>query len=466
MPTKPVTEHMSNAVCAQLLHRAALSAVLAIVLCSLRIVGPHPAVAYEAKTPTASAGNTHLQKDGENAESSSTKPTQVTEASAGSNLLTSAVAEFQNNRSNAAWAAFAEAFKSYITANPSPTSEELKASKLIDVGLTCIQQPSLKLWFFPQVNESHGLFLQWPHVVSSKSKATGSRTTAITTLVQYLPLPTGVTLKDGRLLTFACVSDKQRSTTAAAGTPGKPIKSKSKSKSSRRNLTVHRATAPAPSKFLVLAGTKQPGNALWLESYKLTAGQWQQSSSPLSKIPPFLLGSLSGDISFTGNDLVLTASPSGNRETRNPLVANSGKNKKPDFSVYKLSLRLINGHYLLDGQGQADTAYGTITQFLQAEQKGRIDLAKAWLADPSVASIPQYLKLFNQGSLSNFRLISLLSPCSLYRYRLITFGKDDLIFDVGRLKDKDKDQWLIKAIFVAPSDLGWQKIAQSLPPIM
>ena len=47
-----------------------------------------------------------------------------------------------------------------------------------------------------------------------------------------------------------------------------------------------------------------------------------------------------------------------------------------------------------------------------------------------------------------------------YRYRLVTFDRYDLIFDVT----KSKQQWAIKALFIAPADPLLHKIARSLPP--
>jgi hypothetical protein len=349
--------------------------------------------------------------------------------------IKAAVTEFQNNHSNASWASLAQTFKSYLSNIPSPSNDELKTTGLTDLGVVCIQQPSLKLWYFPKVAEDHGVYLQWPE---------GH--------VQYLPLPNGIALKDARLLVLSRHNDSPHLATVVT-----------KKKSGKHKPTAHRVAAPAAAnKFLVLAGLQQQGNILWLDCYQLSGGMWRQNNAPLSKIPPFLLGNLAGDISFVGSDLILTASPSGEQPPTPTTTGEPTKGKKPDLSVYKLSLKLVDNYYLLDGQGHADTAYGAITQFLQAEQRSRIDLAKSWLEDPAAASIPKYLKLFSQGTAPNFRLISLAGPQSISRYRLITFGRDDLIFDVAH----PKDQWIIKAIFVAPSDLGWQKMTQSLPPVI
>jgi hypothetical protein len=376
-----------------------------------------------------------------------------------SNAIKSAVGEFKNNRCNAAWLSLSQALKSYLSNNAAPTNDDLKTAGLADLGLVCIQQPALKLWYFPQVEEAHGLYLQWPQTSAAKSLKSHNKTPSAeagmnaTAHVQYLPLPNGVALKDARLLVLSRHYDNRH-----------PVTPGIKKKTGKHHETVHHLAAPSAtaSKFLVLAGLQQEGKTLWLDCYELSGGSWQRNTAPLSKIPPFLLGSLSGNIVFAGNDLILTASPSDSSAATTTSSNGASKDKTPDFSVYKLSLRLVDNYYLLDGQGQADTAYGTITQFLHAEQKGTGNLAKAWLEDPSLANIPKYLKLFNQKSLSDFRLISLSAPSSIYRYRLITFGKDDLIFDVSH----QKEQWVIRAIFVAPSDMGWQRIAQSLPPIM
>jgi hypothetical protein len=360
--------------------------------------------------------------------------------------LKTAVTQFQNNRSTASWAPLAQVFKSYLSSCPKPANEDLKAAGLADLGLVCMQQSSLKLWYFPQAPDN-GVYLQWPQ--SRPKPSAKSEEAEEHAAVQYLPLPGSTALKDARVLFLAA---HPHDTVAQPG-----IKKKTK----QPPATVHRLTTPShpANKFLVLAGIQQPGGKLWLDCYQFSAGTWKENSAPLSKIPPLLIGNLTGDVSFVGNDLVLTASPSDIQATTG---GGTVKGAKPDFSVYKLSMKLVDNYYMIDGQGHADTAHGAVTQFLQAAQRNRTDLAKAWVEDPSLANIPRYLKLFNQKPLSNFRIISLSAPHSIYRYRLITFGKDDLIFDVGH----PKDQWIIKAIFVAPSDLGWQRIAENLPPLM
>ena len=47
----------------------------------------------------------------------------------------------------------------------------------------------------------------------------------------------------------------------------------------------------------------------------------------------------------------------------------------------------------------------------------------------------------------------------LSRFRLMTFDKDDLIMDVGKVKS----QWAIKALFIAPPDPLAQKLVGTLP---
>jgi len=99
-------------------------------------------------------------------------------------------------------------------------------------------------------------------------------------------------------------------------------------------------------------------------------------------------------------------------------------------------------------------------QFVQAVQQGRADLAKGWLVDAKLISIPKYIGIMGRPAGQPFKLIPMANPGNgISRFRFMTFEKDDLIIDVGRYKN----QLAIKGLFVAPPDPLAQKLVGSLP---
>ena len=126
-----------------------------------------------------------------------------------------------------------------------------------------------------------------------------------------------------------------------------------------------------------------------------------------------------------------------------------------------MPFKLIAGRYILEGSACEDTPYHAILSFVHAIDQGRTDLAKAWLIDSSLVSIPKYIGLGTKPAATPSRIIRMVSPAATsYRYRLVTFGRYDLICDVI----KTKRQWAIKALFIAAADPVLQKIARNLQP--
>ncbi|HEY9868774.1 MAG TPA: hypothetical protein V6D08_06380, partial [Candidatus Obscuribacterales bacterium] len=174
-------------------------------------------------------------------------------------------------------------------------------------------------------------------------------------------------------------------------------------------------------------------------------------------IPPFLLSNLKGKLSFSGSDLSFTIQPP---SARAPEHATAGPAGDPVSPSYKLALRLVNGRYALDGKAVEDTPYNAVYQFTQALASGRLDVAKAWLADPKLITVARYVKL-SVNSSGAMRILNMSGPpTGTYRFRLVTFEKNDLVLDVV----KSKTLWAIRAIFVAPADALIQQIARDLPP--
>jgi hypothetical protein len=61
----------------------------------------------------------------------------------------------------------------------------------------------------------------------------------------------------------------------------------------------------------------------------------------------------------------------------------------------------------------------------------------------------------SKPSAQGFKLLAMANPQPpICRYRVITSTKNDLIFDLGKLKQ----QWVIKGIFIVPPDPLAQKL--------
>ncbi len=191
--------------------------------------------------------------------------------------------------------------------------------------------------------------------------------------------------------------------------------------------------------YLVVSGIDRGSGLLYLGAYKQYQGAWIATAEPFSQLPQHFLENLSGLASFSGNDIVLAVSSQ-----------SSGSNlPKPKSSTYQIVLHLSAGHYQLAGSPSKDMPVSIIAYFLQCFRMNRLDLAKAWLADPGLISIPKYAGLSKMTSESSWKLVTMTQPAGGgYRFRLVTNNSHDLIFDLGAAKH----QLLIKGIFIAPPD--------------
>lgn len=330
--------------------------------------------------------------------------------------LPDAIKQYRLQASEGNWSLVSAALKAYLQ---QPGTLGLEPSILIhsqaglnELGVKIVHTGAARVWLFPQVEHCHGAFVQWKEVkVHPAPKRRGRRRVAapptITYHLAYIAVPGNVLLKDAKLLE----NGSQR--------------------------------------FLLLAGSDIAQHNMWLKSYLGLAEGWRENNYPLSLIPPFLLNNLNGRVSFSGSELILAVDTG-----RSKISATGGE----EPLTYKIALHLIDGRYALDGRMAPDSPQSVVYQFAQAIQAGRVDVAKAWLSDPSLANIPRYLGLTNKGN--GLKVVNISgAPAGVYRFRWITFEKDDLIVDVTR----SKMQWVIKAIFIAPADPVWQKIAKNMP---
>ncbi len=211
----------------------------------------------------------------------------------------------------------------------------------------------------------------------------------------------------------------------------------------------------AKNRFLAIRGVDIQSGHSWLYGLRHIRASWLNDPDLWQAVPTFLLQAGQAKARFSGNTLVINI---GNQTSEIKLPA-GGEN--PDVTGYEVSMPFINDRFALSGNEGQNPATAVAFQFLLALQNRRVDMAKIWLADPQLASIPGYLGLYSRTANSpSLKLIKMYSPLmGGSRFRLITSTKDDLIIDVGKVKT----QWMIKALFIAPADHISREIGHILP---
>lgn len=276
---------------------------------------------------------------------------------------------------------------------------------------------AVRLWSFPKAPERAHVLLQW---VDSHQQVvgTGRRARVVTSTalrLQDFHLPAQITVKDAGLL-----------------------------------------NSKESGKTLVLAGDNEDGS-LWVSAYKLTEGGWQASPAFTSSLPSFLLNNVSGRLGFRGNDLVFNVG-----KMLLTTDSNGAKRLLPEAESanYRFLVKQTESGYILAPSVPNEDAFITVHDFMQGLQQNRSDVIKSLLVDPHLASIPRYLGLQGKSLDSSARVVEMFMPPGRgQRFRLINIGKDDLIFDVAKVKGVPQ----IKAIFVAQPDAFLQEIAKNFP---
>jgi hypothetical protein len=398
--------------------------VLLALICSIAVSGTAGSYAQGASSPNKAADQTGVETPAPNA------------------ALSAAIKAYKAEPSDVSWGPVIDQLKIYL-AETLPKSDAASILKinpdLSGIGTKLAIAGSASVWHWPQVPQSRQILVSWKDV---KAQPPGRRGRVLPPIVtprtQVLQLPQNVVLKDARVIDVPAIMPPLASLPGSKPMPTPPPAAGDKKK-------------PEAGKFLVLAGNERSGKSMWLNAYKQTPDGWRENAEPLSLIPPFLLSHLTGVIAFSGNDLMLTVKPK------------PGTAGELDQTTYKLALRLVDGRYALEGKAVQDTPYNAVYQYVQAVNQGRLDLAKAWLLDLGPASIPKYVGLTNKaGSASPPRIINMSGGApGIYRFRLVTFDKNDLVFEVS----KPKLQWAIKGIFIAPSDPVLQRMAKAMPSL-
>ncbi len=326
-----------------------------------------------------------------------------------------------------------------IAANPSLSEFKVKVS---ETGIG-----NFRIWSFPRIVESHAVIFQTP-----------SRTTAV-------PLPQTVAFREARIVGLA---------TAPAAAVLKPGATKG-AHHAPAHPPVHAPVRPvshaaAGPKSLVLIGADRNSGTLWFKGFQLVEGM-PEATELFSSLPAFFTQNVTGKATFSGNDIVLTIQPPVVRkekvEEEKPAGVVKDTVSKPVAAAssagYKVVLKFVAGRYTLSGHMPDDAPFSVALSFAQAVAGAKPELAKSWLVDSKLVSIPKYLGLFGRVS-PPMRLVPMSNAAGSSRYRLVTSSKDDLIIEVGRILQSGrlKGQLAIRALFIAPPDAIAQRLSGTM----
>ncbi len=284
-----------------------------------------------------------------------------------------------------------------------------------------LESGGLRLWTFPKASERNRALLQWIEV-HQQTTGVGRRkrvVTSTTTRFQEMQFSRSLNIRDTGI-----VSSKDG------------------------------------NKYLLFSGNSDDGS-LAIIPFKLTESGWQENSEFLNQIPGFLSSNLCGRLSFKGNDLVFTV---GKMIKSTDSTGVTRFFPEAESNTFKFLLKAGDQGYVVSPNLPDEDAFSVVYQFMQAVSQGRSDAAKALLADPKgsalLVSIPKYLGLQGKPIDPAVKVVEMsLPPGHGNRFRLINLGKDDLIFDLG----KYKNQWLVRAIFIAAPDPFLEETSRYYP---
>jgi hypothetical protein len=289
---------------------------------------------------------------------------------------------------------------------------------LTDIGAKAVDAEfGSRVWAFPKITECQSVLVQYQIPSGPGTKKVIGRgkhrkviiePPPMTTRFQALNLPSTVLFKDAQIL-----------------------------KSTARQIK-------SDVRALVLVGNDRIGGSIWISAFRISEGGLSEDTNALSLVPPYLVQNIAGNPGFAGNDLVLTL----------PGANASG----PQSSGYKILLKFIDGKFSMEGQSADQGPSMVVMQFVQALEQNRPDMARVWLTDPKLISIPKYAGLLNRPADKPFKVMAMSAPLLVgARFRVITFDKTDLIVDVAKVKT----QWAIKSLYMAPPDPLAQKLVGS-----
>jgi hypothetical protein len=385
--------------------------------------GPRKAQSKSASSPAkkiAEKENAGVGKDGDSAEAAEESAAETAPRSLFSAALEEAIKQYRANPSAPAYAQLLEAMKATVVAGGLRVSAAAVVKdnpSLSDFKPRVIETNGVRVWNFPRAQDRSRVLLQWSEV-KQQIVGTGRRKKVVTSTsmhCQQLALASPINVKDA----------------GAASTR----------ESGRR---------------LLLSGENEDGT-LCVQAYKLSEGSWQSCPDCLAQIPSFLTNNMTGRIGFKGADLIYnvgkmiqTTDSSGTRRLL----------PEAESATYKYWLKFTDAGYVVATAVPDEEAFAVVFQFMQALQQSRTAEQKALLGDPRLSSLPKYLGLAGKPLDPAVRVVEMTVPAAHgQRFRLINAGKDDLIFDVGKVKG----QWQVKAIFIAPPDEFLAETAKYFP---
>lgn len=338
-----------------------------------------------------------------------------------SQLLTQAYDAYKTEPNAVTWAEVMRQFKQLIALpglQKVPSAAIIKSNPVLsDMGVRALDAGTGRLWTFTKIQANHEAVLQWTNTKSTVTY-TGRRhkikhvSTSVSHHMGSLLVPPTISLKEARLVGGA-----------------------------------------EPSRFLVLVG-EEHGSNLWLQAYGNVDGVWTANPSHFDSIPTFLKEHVSGKVSFRGQDLIFNVG----RVVPGKVKGTESNLPEAESSTYRFLVRLTEAGYVLAPHLPNAQNFGIVRTFLEAIAGNRTDQAKSYITDAKLLSIPRYVGM--RGPNPNFRVAELaMPPSGASRFRIITGGKTDLIFEVAKVKERQ----LIRAIFIAPPDSFVSEITAHLP---
>lgn len=283
---------------------------------------------------------------------------------------------------------------------------------LAELGPKVIDAVQGRVWTFNRITHGPEILVQWFEVKSQsvRVKRRNVTTHSVSTRFESMRLPPGVILREARVI----------------GPKESP-------------------------RQLILSGELH--GALFLRAYTLSETGWREEEGHFATIPSFLTENVSGKVTFKGADLVFVVA-------RIPpkFTPNAPNLPEADSSTYKFWLHYVDGKYVVQTRVPSEDQYAVVYSFLQAIQNNQTELAKSFLADPKLVALPRYVSL-NKPPEKPYKVIEMaVPPQGIHRFRLVTFSKNDVIFDVGNHKGRTA----IKSIFFAPADPYLREMKQYL----
>lgn len=327
--------------------------------------------------------------------------------------LAQAVVTYRANPQSQTFAEVLRVLKAILVSGPGQHASSqaiVKANPaLAELAPKVVDAVEGRVWTFSKVTHDNEALVQWFEVKSQTVRVRRKMVTthSVTTHFETLRLPAGVILREARVI----------------GSP----------------------------KQLILSGERQ--GALFLRAYTLQEGVgWREEEGRFSSIPSFLTDNVSGKVTFKGADLVFVVARMPQKQAGVPNLPEA------DSSTYKFWLHYMDGKYAVYARVPSEEQYAIVYSFLQAMQNGQLELAKNFLADPKLVSLPKYVGLTRPPT-QPYKVVEMaVPPSGLHRYRLVTFGKNDVIFDVGSVRGRT----VIKSIFFAPADSYLREMKQYL----